>query len=343
MSSTPDSNDTQTPEGEAPPPAERTELEERLGTKPQKPGLAHRIASVWKDEYDTAMNWPRGKRHLLMRGLTVLIVNTIALLLVGEFMNGIQWVGSFWSVVLSAALVTLVAGGITFVVRPVVFVALGINNVIVTAVLTVVFMGLTLLVASWLVEGIVIDGFLVAFIASILIAAINTVLVGIIGLDEDESFFRHSMKRMARVSGDVDDRPGPGFVILQIDGLAEPILRDALRTGYMPFLNDWLSEGTHRLGKYEALAPSMTSAGPGGHPPRRPAGHPGLPLVGEGTQLPHGLEPSRGRLRDRATSLATRATCCAMVARASATSCPVAPPAPSPPTASWRRRARGCR
>ncbi len=85
--------------------------------------------------------------------------------------------------------------------------------------------------------------------------------MGIIGLDEDESFFRHSMKRMARVSGDVDDRPGPGFVILQIDGLAEPILRDALRTGYMPFLNDWLSKGTHRLGKYEALAPSMTSAG----------------------------------------------------------------------------------
>ena len=39
----------------------------------------------------------------------------------------------------------------------------------------------------------------VAFVASILIAAINTALVGVIGLDEDESFYRHSMKRMARV------------------------------------------------------------------------------------------------------------------------------------------------
>jgi uncharacterized membrane protein YvlD (DUF360 family) len=207
------------------------------------------------------MNWPRGKRHLLLRGLTVLIVNTIALLLVGELMDGIQWVGGFWNVVGSAAIVTLVAGLITFALRPVVFVALGINNVIVTGVLTVIFMGLTLLMASWLVDSIVIDGFIVAFIASILIAAISTVLVAIIGLDEDESFFRHSMKRMARVSGDVDDRPGPGFVILQIDGLAEPVLRDALRTGYMPFVSDMLANGTHRLGKYEALAPSMTSAG----------------------------------------------------------------------------------
>jgi hypothetical protein len=82
-----------------------------------------------------------------------------------------------------------------------------------------------------------------------------------VGLDEDESFYRHSLKRMARSSGDVDDRPGPGFVIIQIDGLAEPILRNALRTGYMPFLADWLASGHHRLGTWEALAPSMTSAG----------------------------------------------------------------------------------
>ncbi len=46
-----------------------------------------------------------------------------------------------------------------------------------------------------------------------------------------------------------------------MDGLAEPILRNALRTGYMPFISDWLASGEYRLGKWEALAPSMTSAG----------------------------------------------------------------------------------
>lgn len=239
----------------------RTTFEERLGTKPQKPGLLHRIGAVWKDEYDTAMNWPRGKRHLLARGLTILIVNTIALLIVAELMGSIRFTGDLWGNILAAAIVTIASGGITFILRPVVFVAIGINNVVVTGVLTFVFMGLTLWLAAELVDGIVIDGFIPAFIASILIAAINTALIAIIGLDEDESFYRHSMKRMARVHGDVDDRPGPGFVIIQVDGLAEPILRDALRTGYMPFINDWLADGTHRLGRYEALAPSMTSAG----------------------------------------------------------------------------------
>jgi uncharacterized membrane protein YvlD (DUF360 family) len=247
--------------GLEPPGHRRTSLEARIGTRPQKPGLPHRIASVWKEEYDTAMNWPRGRQHLLTRALTLLVVNTLALLLVGELLNGIRFTGDGWQVLAAAALVTIVSGLITFALRPVVFVAVGINNIIVTGLLTVLFMGVTLLMAGWVVPGVRIDGFLVAFIASILIAAINTALVGIIGLDEDESFFRHSMKRMARVGGDIDDRPGPGFVIIQIDGLSEPILRNALRTGYMPFLNDWLHDGSHRLGKYEALAPSMTSAG----------------------------------------------------------------------------------
>ncbi len=227
-------------------PSERTAAEEWLGTKPQKPGLAHRIAAVWKDEYDTVMNWPRGKRHLVTRGLVVLIVNTIALLIVAELMNGItlhrRLLGGRIAV---AAFVTFAAwhhlpGTAGRLRGP------GHQQHHHHGVLTVVFMGADPADRpAWFVARIQIDGFLVAFIASILIAAINTVLVAIIGLDEDESFFRHSIKRMARVEGDVDDRPGPGFVILQIDGLAEPVLRDALRTGYMPFLNDWLTRGLH--------------------------------------------------------------------------------------------------
>lgn len=240
---------------------ERSEFEARLDTKPARPGLPHRIAAVWKDEYDTAMNWPRGKRHLLTRALTLLVINTLALLIVGEFLEGIRFTGDPVQNIVAAMIVTIVSGLITFGLRPVIFVALGINNVVITAALTVIFMGLTLLVASWFADYLEISGWLPAFFASILIAAVNTILVAVIGLDEDESFYRHSLKRMARSGGDVDDRPGPGFVILQIDGLSEPILRNALRTGYMPFLADWLQDGSHRLGKWEALAPSMTSAG----------------------------------------------------------------------------------
>jgi hypothetical protein len=90
MSTTADPPSSTSPSGERPPASQRSELEQRLDTRPQRPGLAHRIAAVWRDEYDTAMNWPRGKRHLLTRGLAVLVVNTIALLLVAAFWPGVE-------------------------------------------------------------------------------------------------------------------------------------------------------------------------------------------------------------------------------------------------------------
>jgi uncharacterized membrane protein YvlD (DUF360 family) len=221
------------------------------------------VARVWASEYDTLVNWPRGGRHLVARAAAITVVDTIAILLVAEVIPGMAVTGTAVEALLSALGVTVIAGLIAFAVRPVAFLVLP-QHVVVTAFITIVFMGLTLLVASWAVPHLDIDDFLSAFLASILIAAINALLVGIIGLDEDESFYRNSLKHFARSRGDVDDRPGQGFVILQVDGLAEPVLRHALRTGYMPLLASWLRDASHTLGRWEALAPSMTSAGQAG-------------------------------------------------------------------------------
>ena len=341
MSANPDQVGTQTAQ------PRRTAFEQRLGTKPKRPGLPHRIAAVWRDEYDTLVNWPRGLRHLLSRGAAYLLVNTVALLLVAWLLPGVEIAVGFPGNVLAALALTLLAGAITFLVRPVVFLALGLDNVILTAVLTIIFMGLTLLVASWFMASVQIDGLIAATTASLIIAAINTVLTAVIGLDEDESFYRHSLKRMARSSGDVDDRPGPGFVIIQVDGLAEPILRNALRTGYMPFISRLA--GLRRVPPRQVGGPRAVDdlGRPGRHPPRCPRRHPGLPLVGEGARLPDGLEPSGRRLRDRASRLGR--------ARWRAGPAPGRrgqhqqprerrrQPVPSPRTASCRRTARASR
>ena len=111
MSDTSDPGSASTAPSDPAPPVERTAAEEWLGTKPQKPGLAHRIGAVWKDEYDTAMNWPRGKRHLVMRGLAVFIVNTIALLIVAELMGSINFTGEWLGYIGTAALAFLIGAG----------------------------------------------------------------------------------------------------------------------------------------------------------------------------------------------------------------------------------------
>jgi uncharacterized membrane protein YvlD (DUF360 family) len=182
-------------------------------------------------------------------------VDTVALVIAGWLLPQVRV-----DDLLSALLVTLIAGGLTFLLRPLAFLVVR-QGIVVTAVLTVVFMSVTLRLAAGIVPGVEIEGVVWPLVTALIIAAVNAVLIGILGLDEDESFYRNALRRFARSRGDTDDRPGPGFVILQIDGLAEPVIRHALRTGYMPFVARWLRDGSHRLGSWEALAPSMTSAG----------------------------------------------------------------------------------
>jgi|GEM_PF-3769965 len=60
------------------------------------------------------------------------------------------------------------------------------------------------------------------------------------------------------VDGGDDTREAPGFVMVQIDGLAEPVLRAALAAGAMPFLGHLIEDGSHTLGRWYTTAASTT-------------------------------------------------------------------------------------
>jgi uncharacterized membrane protein YvlD (DUF360 family) len=233
-------------------------------TEPARTGwLPARIAGIWADEYDTAVNWPRGRTHLVARAVTITLVDTAALMIAGWVLPSLH-VADVWS----ALAVTVIVGSLTFLLRPVAFLVLP-QSILTTTVLTLAFLAGTLLVGVRIVPGVSIQGppgagVIDAVLASLVIALINMVVLAVLGLDEDESFYRRTLRKLARARGDVDDRPGPGFVILQVDGLSEPVIKSAIRTGRMPFLASWLREGTHRLRRWDARAPSMTSSGQAG-------------------------------------------------------------------------------
>ena len=54
------------------------------------------------------------------------------------------------------------------------------------------------------------------------------------------------------------------MVIVQVDGLAEPLLRFAIRTGNAPNLARWVRTGSHRIARWDVLLPSQTSASQAG-------------------------------------------------------------------------------
>ncbi|MEU4423644.1 alkaline phosphatase family protein [Actinoplanes sp. NPDC024001] len=61
-------------------------------------------------------------------------------------------------------------------------------------------------------------------------------------------------------------RPGtePGLLMVQLDGVAEPVLRWAIRAGNLPTLGHWLRTGTHVVRPWHTGLPSTTPASQAG-------------------------------------------------------------------------------
>ena len=53
-------------------------------------------------------------------------------------------------------------------------------------------------------------------------------------------------------------------MIVQIDGLAHPILAGRMRAGSVNTMASWVRDGSHKLSRWEAILPSMTSASQAG-------------------------------------------------------------------------------
>jgi uncharacterized membrane protein YvlD (DUF360 family) len=109
-----------------------------------------------------------------------------------------------------------------------------------------------------------VDGFGGALLAALLISAITMVLEVILGTnDTDENAFR-VVRRVARRQGASNRSDVPGIVFLEIDGLALPVLRRAMRDGSAPVMARWMEEHGYRLTEWEPDLSSQTGASQAG-------------------------------------------------------------------------------
>jgi uncharacterized membrane protein YvlD (DUF360 family) len=100
----------------------------------------------------------------------------------------------------------------------------------------------------------------VAFVAS----AVGVVLDVVFGTNDDDAYAFRVIQRIARRSGDRTVTDAPGIVFLEIDGLALPVLRHAMRDGSAPTMARWLVEGGYRLAEWETDLSSQTGASQAG-------------------------------------------------------------------------------
>ena len=76
----------------------------------------------------------------------------------------------------------------------------------------------------------------------------------------DEAFLGQVLGRAVRVNHR-HRRTGPALLVVQLDGVSEPILRQAVTGGSMPTIASWLRSGRHVLRSWHTGIPATTPAG----------------------------------------------------------------------------------
>ncbi|MDA0160407.1 phage holin family protein [Solirubrobacter ginsenosidimutans] len=166
--------------------------------------------------------------------------------------------GAGFVVALSIALLNAIVPPVIAALRLPFMVAIGFILVL------LVDAGLLMLVDAVFPDWLRVDSFGDALLTAVLIAAVSMLLQVIAGTDDDDEYTLRVTRRIARRLGSDDRTDTPGIIFLEIDGLALPILRNAMRDGSAPNMARWISDHGYRLAEWETDLSSQTGASQAG-------------------------------------------------------------------------------
>ena len=216
------------------------------------------LIDFYRTQLRVLWEWKGGRWALLRRLVLTLLIAAVSFTLTAALLRTIT-LDSIWAAFLAVIVMALLNG----LIRPILLMLVTPISLILTGVLVLVFQVLVFLVVAAVVPGVHIVGFVGALIGSFVYAIINTILTALLGVDRGGSYFGALVQRLLQ-KGAAPRTDRPGVVILQIDGLAHPILAARVRAGSVNTMAEWLRDKTHKLSRWEAILPSMTSASQAG-------------------------------------------------------------------------------
>jgi uncharacterized membrane protein YvlD (DUF360 family) len=217
------------------------------------------LRAFWRANLRVAAAWRQDRRRLVRYVFLTWVVDGIALAAAAWALDAVQFRDP-WSLV--AAVLGISAANA--LVRPIVVRFLVRYAVLTFGLLSLLINGLMIAIVAQLLPGFEVGSFGVAFLLSLYLAVVNLVLGFVLDLDWADSFYRSVVLELARRGPEEPGNGRPGVVIVQVDGLAEPLLRFAIRTGNAPNLARWVRGGSHRIVPWDVLLPSQTSASQAG-------------------------------------------------------------------------------
>ena len=216
------------------------------------------LIDFYRTQLRVLWEWKGGPWALARRLILTLVVAAISFALTAWLLRAMT-IDSISAAVLAVIAMT----ALNAMIRPLVLALATPISLIVTGIVTLVFQVVAFLIVSAVVPGFHVVGILGAIVGSFVYATINTILTSLLGVDRGGSYYGALVQRLL-VKGSAPRSDRTGVVILQIDGLAHPILASRIRAGSVNTMAGWLRDKTHTLSRWEATLPSMTSASQAG-------------------------------------------------------------------------------
>jgi len=236
--------------------------------------------------YREPVTWqPERPRFRLARVVTAWILAALALMAAAWLVPGASIEG-FWGALLVSAIVAALNA-----VLPPILAALKLPFTLVAGFLLVLLAdALMLLAADSITDNAIhLDSFWIALLVALVALAVIVVLEVITGSNDEDTYTIRVIQRLARRSGERVESDQPGIVFLEIDGLALPILRSAMRDGNAPHMASWMAEHDYALTEWEPDLSSQTGASQAGILLGSNEDISGIPLGREGDRPPDDL------------------------------------------------------
>jgi uncharacterized membrane protein YvlD (DUF360 family) len=199
-------------------------------------------------------------RIRVVRVLVAWVLSAAALLFAAWVMPGVT-VEGFWGALAAAAVIAVLNA-----LLPPLLAAARLPFTLVAGLLLVLVLDalMFLLAAEILPDSISVDSFWAALLAAFVASIASVVLDHLFRTNDDETYMLRVTQRIARRTGGQVRTDEPGIVFLEIDGLALPVLRRAVRDGNAPELARWLADGSYTLTEWETDLSSQTGASQAG-------------------------------------------------------------------------------
>ncbi len=213
------------------------------------------------DRYGDAVEWsPAPPRFRPLRLVVSLLVGAVAIWVASLVLPGVHVYSAEGVVIVAAAV------GVLNALLPPVVASLRLPYTLVLGFLGVLALDAAILLLVSAADSVdfKVDSFWWGLAAALVTSAVSLILEVILGVNDESAYSLRVIERVARRQGKPTRTDAPGILFLEIDGLADPVLRRAMRDGSAPVLARWLTAGTHRLVEWETDLSSQTGASQAG-------------------------------------------------------------------------------